>query len=141
MDAKRLRYYIMEYKQNKLRLDEINTLLEDGGISVTAAYGERSGVGHKVLDKTESAYVRNEKLREEYRHIAEQVQVVDLAIGICLDSEDTTHQILFTVLDSNKGLRKIAYDMGITYQQARTRFHKAIQHCVGEMERDSKKVL
>lgn len=141
MNEKELRYYIIQYKQNKRRLDEIRIELSDGGTSVTASYGERSGSGYKLLNKTESAIVRNEKLRKEYRKLTDQVRVVDLAIGICLDCEDETHQILFTIIDSDKGLRKIAFDMGITYQQARTRFDKAIRHCVAEMDKDRTKGL
>ena len=141
MNEKRLRSYIIQYKQNKRRLDEIKSILSDGGTSVTASYGERNGSGYQLLNKTESAIVRNEKLRKEFRDIAEQVQIVELAIGICLDGDDENHHILFDVVDSDKGLRKIAFDMGITYQQARTRFDKAIRHVVSELERDRNKVL
>lgn len=143
MNEKRLRSYIMQYKPNIRRLNEISSMLSDSSVSVTAAYGERIGsvASNDPTKKMVNAIVRNEKLRKEYREIAEQVQVVKLAIGICLDSEDETHQILFTVIDSDKGLRKIAFDMGITYQQARTRFDKAIRHVVTELERDRNKVL
>lgn len=141
MNEKQLRGYIIQYKQNKRRLDEITSMLSDSGVSVTASYGERSGSGYQLLNKTESAIVRNEKLRKEYREIGEQVQVVELAIGICLDGEDENHHILFAIVDSDKGLRKIAFDMGITYQQARTRFDKAIRHVVTELSEDNNKVL
>ena len=141
VNEKTLRGLVMEYKDNKHLLEAIEYELSDSCMSVTAAYGDTSGREHKTLSKLERAVLKRERLKQKRERLISDIHIVDLAISHCLESDNENHHMLFTVLDSEKGMRTIGFDMGLTHRQVRTRFDNAIAYACERIQEETYRVV
>lgn len=123
MNEQYVRKCCLNYAENKARLREIDAQLSHYG-SLTQNFGTEKG-GFDPLSKSEKAFIKREKLREQRQLVIKQIQVVNAAAAL----EPVIHMRTRQGVSS----RRFAEIHKTTHYDARKQFDQAIRRYVAKV--------